>query len=96
MDKEPDTTNELDEILDNYNDLLKDFVFWKVQANVQRGADRDTTKQAIQALITKEKNKLLIEIAPLNIPRSRVNRFKTWFWNKILPPQIRLHLPEED
>ena len=50
----------------------------------------------IEALITKEKNKLLIEIAPLNIPRSRVNRFKTWFWNKILPPQIRLHLPEED
>lgn len=41
-------------------------------------------------------NKIEIEVAPLNIQYTRVNRFKTWLWNLILPPQIRLHIYPEN
>lgn len=39
--------------------------------------------------------KLQIHISPPDIKYTLPNRFKTWLWNLILPPQVRLYMPDK-
>ena len=46
--------------------------------------------------MSKIPQRIQIELAPERVPFTKTNRFKTWLWNCILPPQIRLHIHATD
>ncbi len=38
----------------------------------------------------------VIMFDPNEMKRTPIRRAKTWLWNRILPPHIRLELPEDE